>query len=496
MLAPPPTPKFPSFKALLSLPRENRLSHRRSTTDLTPSKSEKLTDTFTPNKRFWRSPQSLSMPDEPCPIPEKEAKEMSSSLFTHSVYCSHFVDTESLCDLLNQMKNGDPYNIALVGQFVTKWHKELDRLASFTRKAAKGLSDDITPHNQNLYMMVSPITHTQKTTLYVIREFLAQYRTDLEDEYHFAPERSTEENVEPWRKEYMPVQALAHVEFHLRMRRRDMAFAECFAGLKERTIVAVKKLSQKHCRSFLFNVLRFERELYLYITLVDTQFQFLHELWDAMNVTMRGALSAVDLRDFEAFVQDFEEKKTEAVEKGQKFLKDIKTILTDSTPSFEDFTCSICLGLYYEPTLLPACPHKFCRRCIDQLPTHSPKMCSTPDLPSASERPEPYKSCPLCRTPFCVLECIEDTAMANFIGLYFPKETQGLRRERSAEVNKEKFKKWIKGTARAGAPGLLLMAGAPIYMTTALHDESSGARQREERVPPSGLEMMAYVAWL
>lgn len=83
--------------------------------------------------------------------------------------------------------------------------------------------------------------------------------------------------------------------------------------------------------------------------------------------------------------------------------------------------------------------------------------------------------------------------MANFMRLYFPKETQGIRKERGAEVNKERLKRWIKGTARAGAPGLLLMAGAPIYMTTALHDESL---QREERISPSGFEMMAYVAWV
>lgn len=90
---------------------------------------------------------------------------------------------------------------------------------------------------------LSPLTNPQKTILYVIREFLAQYRADLEDEYHFAPERSKEENVEPWYKECMPVQALAHVEFHLRMRRRDMSFAEGFASLKERMMAAVNSFS-------------------------------------------------------------------------------------------------------------------------------------------------------------------------------------------------------------------------------------------------------------
>ncbi|RUS31805.1 hypothetical protein BC938DRAFT_477025 [Jimgerdemannia flammicorona] len=172
-------------------------------------------------------------------------------------------------------------------------------------------------------------------------------------------------------------------------------------------------------------------------------------------------------------------------------------VLTDSTPALEDFTCAICLSLYYEPTLLPSCHHRFCRTCIEQLPIYDPKTSSTPILPLLLDSADPQKSCPLCRTPFHPSSCVEDTALINFLKLYFPREMNGLRKERGSEQNKERIKKWIKNSAMAGAPALLMMAGAPVIYNVdhgGAWDVAGGREAEDER--PSGFEMMSYVAWL
>ncbi|RUP52474.1 hypothetical protein BC936DRAFT_144041, partial [Jimgerdemannia flammicorona] len=485
------SPRLATLKILLHLPRDVRARHRRS-------KSSSFEDTFSSDKkRFWRSSQSLSELEQTSPVMEKDAKYFSSSLFSSNVYSTHLVDTDLLCDLLKQLRTDQDYDLNVLANFISRWQKELEKLASFAQKAADHLSSDITLLTQNLCVMSSPISQPQKTSLYVIREFLAKYRADLEDENHFAPEQSGRKEEELWADDEGVTECPTHFGFYSRLKRRDMAFAEYFADLKERLVVSSKKLPQKQCRAYLSSVLRVERDLYMYTALVCTQFAFLREMWSAMELAMRGTLSQVDLKDFEAFVRGWEEKEERAVGTARKFLMEIKKVLTDSTPALEDFTCAICLSLYYEPTLLPSCHHRFCRTCIEQLPIYDPKTSSTPILPLLLDSADPQKSCPLCRTPFHPSSCVEDTALINFLKLYFPREMNGLRKERGSEQNKERIKKWIKNSAMAGAPALLMMAGAPVIYNVdhgGAWDVAGGREAEDER--PSGFEMMSYVAWL
>jgi len=74
----------------------------------------------------------------------------------------------------------------------------------------------------------------------------------------------------------------------------------------------------------------------------------------------------------------------------------------------DQFSCSICYDILYEPINLPKCNHKFCRLCFVQLALHS------------SERGE-ITRCPQCRVTEPGVDFPIDTTVWGAVQLLFPK---------------------------------------------------------------------------
>ncbi|KAJ1658975.1 hypothetical protein IWQ61_001870 [Dispira simplex] len=90
----------------------------------------------------------------------------------------------------------------------------------------------------------------------------------------------------------------------------------------------------------------------------------------------------------------------------------------------DDYSCPLCLCISWRPVRL-ACRHVFCLRCL------------------VKATDQQMVDCPLCRRPGAILEATSrnlDTALENFLKLYFPREI----RRRKVQLDKEYAKMEIR----------------------------------------------------
>ena len=97
--------------------------------------------------------------------------------------------------------------------------------------------------------------------------------------------------------------------------------------------------------------------------------------------------------------------------------------------SLQHVTCAVCTEVYFEPVLLPNCPHTFCRGCLERL-----------------QKPE----CPLCRA-VCppVAKLHKNVVLDSVIQQQFPTEWAARKASESSTVDE-----WVKRKQENGYPGL------------------------------------------
>ncbi|KAM3578847.1 hypothetical protein VKS41_008642 [Umbelopsis sp. WA50703] len=159
-------------------------------------------------------------------------------------------------------------------------------------------------------------------------------------------------------------------------------------------------------------------------------------------------------------------------------LANLKVLLSTCSPSLEDFTCAICLSIYHDPTKLPDCSHSFCRSCLDQCAPL--RKVWTPDQPRA---------CPLCRKPFLLSQCIDDTTIAWSLKTFFPKELREKKKEYSKERVRERWQRFLRGTVYTSSGDTLYTISGSVII--AWHENLDNA-ENDQR---ARAEIMSFVAW-
>ena len=69
----------------------------------------------------------------------------------------------------------------------------------------------------------------------------------------------------------------------------------------------------------------------------------------------------------------------------------------------QEYSCPVCLGIYFQPVSLQKCHHVFCASCIDD-------MVGQMNL----------KKCPLCRVPFQPDDVVEEKNLCEKILKIYP----------------------------------------------------------------------------
>jgi hypothetical protein len=156
----------------------------------------------------------------------------------------------------------------------------------------------------------------------------------------------------------------------------------------------------------------------------------------------------------------------------------LKSMLSSYAPSLDDFTCAICLSIYHDPTKLTNCSHTFCRSCLDQ--------CAPLTQSWAPDRP---RACPLCRTPFLLSQCSDDSAIAWSLKTFFPKELKKKQKEYSKERVRERWQRFLRGTVYTSSDDTLYTITGSVIIAWHENPDSVYSDQMARA------EIMSFVAW-
>ncbi|KAI8583884.1 hypothetical protein K450DRAFT_220422 [Umbelopsis ramanniana AG] len=168
----------------------------------------------------------------------------------------------------------------------------------------------------------------------------------------------------------------------------------------------------------------------------------------------------------------------QAQQQYEEQFRHLKALFSSCSPSLADFTCAICLSIYHDPTKLPSCSHNFCRSCLDQCPPL--RKTWAPDQPRA---------CPLCRTPFLLSQCCDDTEVAKALKAFFPKQLKKKQKEYSKERVRERWQRFLRGTVYTSSGDTLYTITGSVIIAWHENPESVDSDQRARA------EIMSFVAW-
>ncbi|KAG2185414.1 hypothetical protein INT44_002205 [Umbelopsis vinacea] len=168
----------------------------------------------------------------------------------------------------------------------------------------------------------------------------------------------------------------------------------------------------------------------------------------------------------------------QAQQQYEEQFRHLKALFLSCSPSLDDFTCAICLSIYHDPTKLPSCSHNFCRSCLDQCPPL--RKTWAPDQPRA---------CPLCRTPFLLSQCCDDTEIARALKAFFPKQLKKKQKEYSKERVRERWQRFLRGTVYTSSGDTLYTITGSVIIAWHENPESVDSDQRARA------EIMSFVAW-
>lgn len=103
--------------------------------------------------------------------------------------------------------------------------------------------------------------------------------------------------------------------------------------------------------------------------------------------------------------------------------------------------------------------------------------------------PDQPRACPLCRKPFLLSQCIDDTSIAWSLKAFFPKELREKKKEYSKERVRERWQRFLRGTVYTSSGDTLYTISGSVII--AWH-ENLDAADNDQR---ARAEIMSFVAW-
>ncbi|KAI8138005.1 hypothetical protein BJV82DRAFT_674137 [Fennellomyces sp. T-0311] len=310
--------------------------------------------------------------------------------------------------------------------FFCGWNEELERVYEKCRWALDSLTCTIDEFSHEICIIASPLQNPDRESVHHAHQFISSY-------------------LKEWQQHHQ----------HDLSKETKPPFDAYFESLQAK-VLAAEDPRLSHC---IQQMCQWEHDFFLYKQYFDSQMAI---LWEASRYH-ESVQRLLQTR--------WDRRYKQCLATSQALQDKIKTLLEQSSPSRDDFTCAICLSVLSEPVTIGSCLHTFCRPCIQHLYcTCTSTSCSSP-CHRATRRQEQRRyrrrhsslsyskkkqkllscqcyrdtplpkqhSCPLCRTHFTLQDCTMNIALDNFISLYFPYEEnaddnvdEGQGRRRSA----------------------------------------------------------------
>ncbi|KAI9496556.1 hypothetical protein BDB00DRAFT_124407 [Zychaea mexicana] len=318
--------------------------------------------------------------------------------------------------------------------FFWTWNEELERIFEKCRWALDSLTCTIDELSHEICTIASPLQNTDCQSVHHARQFISSYLKEWQDHL---------QQQEQLRHDAASTKELSEL--------MKTSFDAYFESLHSK-VLATEDTGLSQC---IQRICQWEHDLFLYKQYFESQMTILK---DASH-SYEAAQYLLQTR--------WDRRYNQCMSTSQALEDRMKTLLEQSSPSRDDFTCAICLAVLSEPVTIGTCLHTFCRSCIQQIYcTCTLASCSSPchratrrqkslsqrrqrrqqqhrykhpstssskkrqKLPAcqcyndeSSSIPLPkHHSCPLCRSPFTLKDCAVNVALDNFISLYFPHE--------------------------------------------------------------------------
>ncbi|KAI9246223.1 hypothetical protein BDA99DRAFT_576636 [Phascolomyces articulosus] len=251
--------------------------------------------------------------------------------------------------------------------FFCTWNEELERIYEKCRWALDSLTCTIDELSHEICTIASPLQNPDRRSLCDVHQFISSYLKEWQGQHQ---RTTTHTKGGDGTNDLIAKREAFEISSH------QSSFDTYFDNLQSK-ILATEDPALSHC---IQQVCQWEYNFFLYKQYSESQMMILWDTIQYQDIIQRLLQTRWNRRY------------NQCINTSQALEDRIKTLLEQSSPAREDFTCAICLSVLSEPVTIAPCLHTFCRPCIQHLYcTCTLASCSSPcHRASRRQRPEQY----------------------------------------------------------------------------------------------------------